>query len=99
MCVPPEPRLEFALVSSCEARFAAASARNWMQLAVPSVAQDETAGSLLGSPELNEFGRPEIIEFGKPGTGFDTREVPAAFHAVGLLTRFAYAVGLTRDIQ
>src|ERR1700736_5526337 len=24
ICVPPEPRLEFALVSSCEARFAAA---------------------------------------------------------------------------
>jgi hypothetical protein len=73
-----------------------------MQLAVPSAGQDETAGSLFGSPivvELNESGRPEIIEAGKPGTGFDTLAVPALFHAVGLLTRFAYAVGLTRDIQ
>jgi hypothetical protein len=73
-----------------------------MHLVVPSASQDATAGSLLGSPivvELNESGRPEIIEAGKPGTGFETLAVPAAFHAVVLLTRFAYAVGLTRDIQ
>ena len=65
-----------------------------MQLAVPSVGQDETADRLLGSPESSEFGRPGIIEVGKlGGVAFGTECVDA------LATRLAYAVGLTRDIQ